>query len=90
MESPADEPWSLHLVSKLLHGDSAVLSLFSYNPFPRSPPRYVRVRRFVYRFATPGTRAIWEREYVGPWLPPLDRDDDRLVEFLERSGFRAN
>jgi hypothetical protein len=36
--------WFLRLVDKLLLGEPAVLALFAMNPFPHSPPRFVRAR----------------------------------------------
>ncbi|HVU24506.1 MAG TPA: lipase maturation factor family protein [Opitutus sp.] len=82
-------PWTLHLVWKLLHNDPGALSLFAANPFPRTPPRYVRAVLYRYRFAPPGNPAgaWWTREELGLWLPPLSTDDRRLQEFLKAYGW---
>ena len=55
MATPADYPWTLNLVAKLLHNDPGALSLFAANPFPDRPPRYIRAVRYRYTFAPPGT-----------------------------------
>ena len=38
MASPAEYPWTLHFVWKLLHNDRGTLSLLANNPFPDAPP----------------------------------------------------
>ena len=44
MASPAEYPWTLHFVWKLLHNDPGTLSLLANNPFPDAPPHYIRAR----------------------------------------------
>ncbi len=83
MSRPEQYPWTLHLVRKLLENDPATLQLVEENPFPDAPPRFVRVELYRYRFAPPGNAAWWTREKISPWLPPLSRDDPRLLEFLK-------
>jgi lipase maturation factor len=78
MATPAEHPWMLGLVSKLLHGDAAVRGLLASDPFPERPPRWIRARLYRYRFAPPGSDAWWERTLEGEWLPPLSADDPRL------------
>jgi hypothetical protein len=89
MASPADYPWTLNLVSKLLHNDPAAVSLFAANPFASQPPRYIRAVRYRYRFAKPGNPQDlwWHRERVDMWLPPLSANDPRLTEFLQSAGW---
>lgn len=54
--------WLDRLIQRLLAGDRAVLALLGHNPFPEGPPRYIRVRRYAYRFST------WqERAETGNW-----------------------
>ncbi len=47
------DPWTVQLMVKLLQGSPDVLRLFAKNPFPDSPPRYVRAMVYEYRFTTP-------------------------------------
>jgi hypothetical protein len=89
MGSPRLYPWTLHLAWKLLHNDPGALSLFGDNPFPAAPPRYVRATLYRYAFAPPGNAegVWWTREEIGPWLPPLSRDDPRLLRWLGEAGW---
>jgi hypothetical protein len=83
MASPDEYPWTLRFVWKLLHNDPGTLSLLAGNPFPDTPPRTVRARLYIYRFAPPGSGRFWDRKLVGDWIPPLSIDDVRLRKFLE-------
>jgi hypothetical protein len=87
MEDVNDEPWTVHLVWKLLHNDPLALGLLAGNPFPGSPPRYIRARLFRYDFAPPGSRAWWTRRELGEWLPAMSTDDSRLHQFLQAYGW---
>lgn len=58
----ADLSWLRTLVSKLLAGDRATLRLLGPNPFPESPPVWIRARLYHYRFTTPA-----ERRATGAW-----------------------
>jgi hypothetical protein len=75
MASPEDYPWTLNFVWKLLHNDPGTLSLLANNPFPDSPPHYIRARLYRYQFARPGERPWWNRTLIGDWLPPLGTSD---------------
>jgi len=89
MGTPAEYPWTLNLVWKLLHNDPGALSLFASNPFPDRPPRYVRAVWYRYKFAPPGNydRRWWERDEKQIWLPPFSADDSALIKFLRRAGW---
>jgi hypothetical protein len=80
MSTPDDYPWTLTLISKLLHNDPGALGLFAANPFPGKPPHFIRAVLYRYTFAPPGNPdgRWWNREQVGaPWLPPMSVDDLR-------------
>src|SRR5213082_1239178 len=83
MASPAEYPWTLHFVWKLLHNDRGTLSLIANNPFPDAPPHYIRARLYRYEFAPIGDQAWWKRELVGEWLPVLSADNPRFRRSLE-------
>jgi hypothetical protein len=89
MSSPEEYPWTLNLVSKLLHNDPGAIGLFAGNPFPAKPPRWIRAVLYRYNFAQPGDREglWWNRERIGEWLPAFSADDPRLKEFLKRAGW---
>jgi lipase maturation factor 1 len=60
--------WLQSLASHLRAGTPEVLALLGPNPFPRAPPRFIRLRFYEYRFSTPEERrrtgAWWVRERV--------------------------
>ncbi len=87
MEQPEENPWAIHLIWKLLHGDSGALSLLAGNPFPEGPPTYVRAQLYDYQFAPPGEHVVWKRTPIGSWLPPLSSDDPRLLRYLAAYHF---
>jgi Lipase maturation factor len=90
MASPEDYPWTLNLVSKLLHNDPGTTSLFAENPFPDKPPRYIRAILYRYAFVKAGhpKGLWWSRQLEGePWLPAMSADDPRLTDFLKREGW---
>lgn len=89
MSSYPQEPWLVHLAAKLLNNDPLALELVSKNPFPKQPPRYIRARLYRYTFTKPSdhTKAWWTREELGPYLPPLSKDDPGLRDYLEHYGW---
>ena len=74
-------PWFVQTVISLLHGKPEVAALFERNPFPQSPPRYVRAVFYRYRFTTVQehreTGAWWKRQELGEYLPGVSLDDVR-------------
>lgn len=72
---PESSPWVGTLCEKLLTGDSAVLSLFSRNPFPDHPPHYIRVVRYRYEFTNFTERATtgnwWRRTPIDFYISPV-------------------
>ena len=83
MSTPDEYPWTLTLISKLLHNDPGALSLFAANPFPDKPPRYIRAILYRYKFMPPGNlrHLWWSRQQIGaPWLPAMAADDPRLKQ----------
>ena len=75
MSSPMYHEWFVPFVAKLLEADRPTLGLLARDPFGGRRPRFVRARLFRYRFTTPRerqeTRAWWQRELVGDYLPPV-------------------
>ena len=84
MASPNEYPWTLNLVWKLLHNDRKAVSLFRNNPFPDSPPKYIRAVLYRYKFANPRNLEglWWERDRLGIWLPVMSISDTTLVKYL--------
>ncbi|MEE3063821.1 MAG: lipase maturation factor family protein [Actinomycetota bacterium] len=69
------QPWLKPFMQRLLTGDRHTLRLLRHNPFPDSPPRYVRAQLYQYRFTTPAElrrdRAWWHRALVGQYVSPM-------------------
>ena len=69
------QPWLIPLLQRLLRNDRPTLRLLRHNPFPESPPRYVRAQLYQYRFTTVAElrrdRAWWHRTLIGRYAPPV-------------------
>lgn len=69
--------WIESIVLKLLDGDRTVTKLLKNNPFPDSPPRYVRGRLYRYEFTEPEekkrTGDWWKRVVIQEFLPPVSK-----------------
>jgi hypothetical protein len=68
-------PWLRHFLERLLQGTPAVVGLLAHNPFPDTPPRYIRAVVYTYHFTDMATRratgAWWRRERRGLYMPVL-------------------
>jgi hypothetical protein len=77
-----NNPWLLRLQEGLLRGEPLMQDFFREGSLPGTPPRYVRTRRFDYRFTDLATLrttgAWWTRRALGPYCPPLTLRDGRL------------
>ena len=66
-------PWFVNLMVRLLEGSPQVAGLFATNPFPDSPPRYVRALAYNYRFTNFAERRAtgdwWQRKLEGSYFP---------------------
>src|SRR5437867_1029594 len=66
-------PWFLDFLTRLLQGSPDVLALLERNPYPSSPPRYIRASIYDYRFTSWDERrpdgSWWLREYKGLYCP---------------------
>ncbi len=67
--------WFLNFMGSLLRGEPVVLKLLAENPFPDTPPRYVRATLYDYRFTELGTKRSegiwWEREWQKIYCPAI-------------------
>ncbi len=68
-------PWLKPLLQRLLRNDPAALRLLRHNPFPDSPPRFVRAQLYQYRFTTPAElrrdHVWWHRALIGGYVAPM-------------------
>jgi hypothetical protein len=69
------ERWLGPLLVRLLENDPVTLRLLRHNPFPDSPPRYLRVQLYEYRYTTWGEllrdRSWWHRKLIGEYAGPV-------------------
>ncbi len=69
------QPWRDAFMARLLKNDRATLRLLRHNPFPDTPPHYVRGLLYIYRFSTwrelRRDRRWWHRTLIGMYLPPV-------------------
>jgi len=91
MQRPEHNPWLLHMMWKLLDNDKETLSLLDNNPFPDKPPKYIRIQFYKYEFAEPGNNEdkVWERTYIGQWLPPLSKSTQGFRDYLIAYGWES-
>src|SRR5216110_3044080 len=67
------EGWFQNFMVRLLENEPAVTRLLARNPFPDTPPRYVRAILYKYQFTTSeerrATGAWWKRREIGEFFP---------------------
>jgi len=77
-------PWFTNFMLRLLQGSPAVTGLLAKNPFPNTPPKYVRALLYDYRFtdfaARRATGNWWKRKPQGMFFPAISLADVRLRE----------
>lgn len=70
---PIHMPWFHQFLLALLENSPTVTALLEENPFPDSPPQYIRVYAWRYQFTDFDEREKtgnwWKREYLGPFSP---------------------
>ncbi|MGQ0505059.1 MAG: lipase maturation factor family protein [Myxococcaceae bacterium] len=73
--------WFSRFLRRLLEGSPDVTSLLSSNPFPESPPRYVRAVLWRYTMTDRATRKQtgrwWSRERLGLYFPPVTLSQEK-------------
>jgi predicted DCC family thiol-disulfide oxidoreductase YuxK len=66
------EPWFVQFMVRLLQGSPDVVALLEWNPFPGTPPQYVRARLYDYHFTRFGEGpAWWKRQLIGEFCPAI-------------------
>ena len=77
--SYGQNPWFVQTVIALLHGKPQVMALFATNPFPETPPRFIRATVYRYQFTNieehRQTGAWWKRQELGEYLPNISLED---------------
>jgi hypothetical protein len=74
---------------RLLEGDGDVLGLFSANPFPQHPPRFVRTVLWQYWFTSMAemrsTGDWWRRTLLGRYSPTITRSADGAFAAVDQA-----
>ncbi len=69
------DQWFMNFMVRLLQGQKEVLDLLAKNPFPESPPKYIRARLYDYQFTNAIERQTsgnwWKREFVRECIEPI-------------------
>lgn len=82
MEPVDANPWVLSLVKRMLEGSPDIQIFFVRNPFPTSPPKYVRAFVYDYHFTDAAEREAtgcwWRRDNERIYLPPVSLQDGKL------------
>ncbi len=70
--------WFLRFCHGLLQGEPDVLALLAKNPFPGTPPKYIRAQRWEYHFSNWDEKrksgVWWDRKEVGLYCPILKKE----------------
>ncbi len=79
--SVENNPWFVQFLQRLLEGSPEVLALMETNPFPESPPRYVRALVYDYHFTHFGDDDArwWQRELLGLYCSAVTLQDGKLA-----------
>ena len=72
---------------RLLANEPAVLALFAGNPFPRQPPREIRVVLWQYWFTSLEQKRSrgywWRRQLLGLYAPTIRREPDGTIDVID-------
>ena len=52
MNNEKKPQWIVNLIVQILMNNKEVLNLLEYNPFPDSPPKYIRILKYKYNFVS--------------------------------------
>ena len=76
--------WFVNLAIRLLQGSSDVIDLLERNPFPGTPPIYIRATLYQYHFTDSSERDstgnVWRRERLGLYLPPFSLNETQAAD----------
>ncbi len=80
----AGAPWFHSFLLRVLEGSEPVLGLPANDPFPDTPPRFLRTPFARYRFAPMGGETWWEIQPLGDFCPAVALEGGRLVPARRR------
>jgi hypothetical protein len=72
LDDPRRLPWFQRFLERLLKNEPAVTGLLEKNPFPGTPPRYIRAQFYAYTFSDSEQKSKgiwWQRRLLGLYFP---------------------
>ncbi|XP_050435661.1 lipase maturation factor 2-like [Adelges cooleyi] len=85
--TPAENPWFLSLVFRLLNNQKEVISLLDVPArFIKSPPKFIKASLYNYKFSTNVQRLRgiwWTRKFISEYLAPTDKTSQVLLDQLK-------
>lgn len=89
MSSYEYNPWLVHLVYKLLKGEKETFNLLKKNPFPNSPPNFVKAESYLYKLESPWNKKKdwYKRVKVKDYLRALSLSNSSLLKFVQKKGW---
>jgi hypothetical protein len=86
--------WVINFVNKLLRADPQTLSLLYHDPFDGARPRWIKIEYYRYQFVEADSSQrnhregeVWQREYLGEWLHPMNLDDPLFLRMKQLHGW---
>lgn len=77
-----DNSWFINFCLRLLQDSKEVINLIKDNPFPKSPPKYIRTLVYDYNFADFKTKKRkghwWKRKLKGNYCPVFSLQHNRI------------
>jgi len=91
-------PWFLNMVYRLFHNQKEVLDLMGENPFPDTPPKYIRAVLYHYHYTSNDKKSErytssnewWVRKRVREYLPIITKDEPSFINYLKQAGIIEN
>ncbi|XP_071830736.1 lipase maturation factor 2-like isoform X2 [Apostichopus japonicus] len=88
--SARQNPWFISLIYRLLTNQEEVLDLIDHNPFPKSPPKFIRAKLYHYHFTSwsKNSKNWWRRKEVETYLSPVTKESQAITSFVQSSGLK--
>lgn len=86
--------WFIGFLEKILKGSEDVLNLLEYNPFPTSPPRYIRAITYDYNFTNWNEKTKsgfwWKRSSKRPYSPIIKNPFKKINHQSPKASSNTN
>jgi hypothetical protein len=86
---PAQNPWLMSFMYRLLNNQKEVLSLINTNkiPFGKNPPKFVKASLYKYQFSSKiqRERGVWWNRIIlnSEFIAPMDKNNQVLLDTLK-------